>query len=511
MINIKKLTLIQKQTQRVLLKDCTFSVLPHEKIGIIGEEGNGKSTLLKAILNPSSIQHYCMVSGTIQHDGLVIGMLPQQLPQQWNQISVWDFMLKEAPDSETAYQNIPEYYRLMAQYGLDEDRFHQKKCAECSGGEQIKLQLIKLELQHPDLYLLDEPTNDLDIDTLEVLESFMNDPAKTILFISHDETLLRNTATGILHLEQIKRKTLSRWTFESIPYDEYIEKRSWLKDRQNRISAKQHDEYRAKMDRYRRLYQQVDHALNTVSRQDPHTAKMLKKKMHTVKSMGKRLDKEKENLVEHFDGEEEINFFFKSCSIPPSKVMLDFKLDQLKLNDTVLSQNIRLLLNGQNKTAIIGKNGCGKSTLLKAIMRQLKDRGDVGYMPQNYEDLMDGECSVMDFLCKERDKNKQAEIQTILGSLKFTADEMNQSCKECSQGQKAKLYLIKLMLENKQFLILDEPTRNLSPLSTPVIRKALINFQGTILCVSHDRTFLEEVIDNIFVLDKDGLHELKAN
>lgn len=511
MLTIKNLTIIQNKNQRELLKDCTFTVLPKEKIGIIGEEGNGKSTLLKIIYNSESVKDYCTYTGAIQHDHLIFGMLPQFLDKKWTDTLIWDFLFKKEPEMEPDYQNITELYPLLTVYSFQEEDLHQKKCSKLSGGEQVKIQLIKLQMQHPDIYLLDEPTNDLDLETLILLENFIQEEEKTVLFISHDETLLRNVSTGILHLEQTHRKTKSRWTFENIPYDEYIDKRDHLKSRQNQISAKQHAQFKAKMDRYNRLYQKVDHALNTVSRQDPATGKLLKKKMKSIKSLEKRMEHEQKNLTERFEGEEEINFFFSDCKIPASKKVLDFSLESLSINQKLLSRNLHLQLFGSQKAAIIGKNGCGKSTLLKEILRQNQDRYDIGYMPQNYEELMDPEISVLDFLCLNQNKDHITRVQTLLGSLKFTSDEMLQKCRECSQGQKAKLYLSKLMLENKTFLILDEPTRNLSPLSVPVLRKALINFQGAILCVSHDRSFLEEVIEKIYVLDTEGLHELTGD
>ncbi len=508
MIHINKLTILKKQDQRELLKDCTFSILPHQKIGMIGEEGNGKSTLLKTIYNRQLTESYCTIQGTIQHDHLVFGYLPQKMPEIWQNQSVWEFLFKKEPDSEMDYQNIAACYSLLAFYQLEEESLTEKKCGECSGGEQVKIQLIKLQMMEPDLYLLDEPTNDLDIETLEILEDFMCDEEKTILFISHDETLLKNVATGILHLEQIQRKTRSRWTFENIPYEEYLEKRLLLKNRQNQISAKEHAQFRAKMNRYNHLYQKVNHALNTVSRQDPATGRLLKKKMKSIKSLEKRMDKEQEELTKRFDGEEEINFFFQDFEIPPSKKVLDFQIDSLTIKDQQLCKNIHLEIYSKSKTAIIGKNGCGKSTLLKTILNGLKDRDDIGYMPQNYEDSLDPNCSVLDFLCKDRDKTSQSVLQTTLGSLKFTADEMNQKWNECSEGQKAKLYLIKLMFEKKSFLILDEPTRNLSPLTNPIIRKALKDYPGTLLFISHDRLLLEEVADQILALDEEGLHLL---
>ena len=188
MLYINKLTILKKLDMRELLRDCTFSVLPHQKIGIIGEEGNGKSTLLKAILDPKLIENYCNVQGFVQHENLVLGYLPQRMPEIWKDISVWEYFFKKDPNADCDYQNINNCYSLLSTYQLNEEDLYDKKCGECSGGEQVKIQLIKLQMQNPDLYLLDEPTNDLDIDTLTFLEEFMSDeiqPFYLFLMMKH--------------------------------------------------------------------------------------------------------------------------------------------------------------------------------------------------------------------------------------------------------------------------------------------------------------------------------------
>jgi len=175
----------------------------------------------------------------------------------------------------------------------------------------------------------------------------------------------------------------------------------------------------------------------------------------------------------------------------------------------VLSRNIKLEVIGNTHICIIGKNGVGKSTLIKRIVKEIENRDDisVGYMPQNYEDIFEKFKYVLDFLVPSGDKEEITKARMYLGNMKFTRDEMTGRISDLSNGTKAKLFLMKLVLGKYNVLILDEPTRNVSPLSNPIIRQVLKDFKGTIISISHDRKYIEEVIDNIYILTKDGLVE----
>jgi ATPase subunit of ABC transporter with duplicated ATPase domains len=157
----------------------------------------------------------------------------------------------------------------------------------------------------------------------------------------------------------------------------------------------------------------------------------------------------------------------------------------------------------------VGANGAGKTTLLKKIAQELLQRTDLQaeYMPQNYEEMLDLDLTPVDFLDTSGDKEERTKIRTYLGSLKYTADEMEHAIRELSGGQKAKVLLLKMSLSNANVLILDEPTRNFSPLSGPVIRKILKDFPGAIISISHDRKYMDEVCDKIYELTEDGLWE----
>lgn len=159
------------------------------------------------------------------------------------------------------------------------------------------------------------------------------------------------------------------------------------------------------------------------------------------------------------------------------------------------------------KICMIGANGAGKTTLLKKIAEELLNRNDIKaeYMPQTYEDLLDLDVTPVDYLDKTGDKEERTRIRTYLGSLKYTPDEMEHPIRELSGGQKAKVLLLRMSLSGANVLILDEPTRNFSPLSGPVIRKMLREFPGAVISISHDRKYIEEVCDKIYQLNPNGL------
>ncbi|HHX68914.1 MAG TPA: ABC-F family ATP-binding cassette domain-containing protein, partial [Gallicola sp.] len=342
------------------------------------------------------------------------------------------------------------------------------------------------------------------------LEDFINKLNIPIIFISHDETLLENTATGIIHFEQIKKKTESLYTIERITYSEYIEKRFNLLQKQEMVAKKQKSNYQKQMEKFRQIYQKVEHEQKVISRADPAGARLLKKKIKTLKSQEKRFEKDKENFLEIPDVEEAINLMFENdILIPNNKMILDLDISKLKIDNKLLASNIKLNISGPKHLVIIGKNGIGKTTLFKEIHKLLKYRNDInlGYMPQNYEDSLPLNELVINYLTPAASKEELTKSRTLLGSMKFTNEEASGLIKELSGGQKAKLLLIKLIIDKCNVLLLDEPTRNLSPLSNPVIRNILKNFKGTIISISHDRKYINEVCDVIYELTEYGLSE----
>ena len=497
MLKTEKLSITTIKGRR-LLEDLSFVLNEGDKIALIGEEGNGKSTILK-ILAGEDVSSYATYTGTIYCDEK-IGYLPQSIGERYLDLPIMEY-INEEPDYAYLFQ-------LASRMNISHDLLSYRKVGTLSGGEKVKIALLKVLYDRPDILLLDEPTNDLDLKTLIWLEEFIMNERSKILFISHDEELLQRCANGILHLEQLKRKSEPHATYSGESYLEYVQNRKAFIERNNRIASKQKAELHKQMEKWRRIYQSVEHAQATVSRSDPHGGQVLKKKMHAVRSQGRNLEAKKENMRKAFEPEEAIDVYFDDVFINPDKIVLDLKLDELKNGSEVLSKDVRLQVRGKDRICIIGDNGSGKSTLIRIIAKMLEEDESInaGYMPQDYYEVLDPKLSPIQFLWDGRDIATKGKIGSYLGALKFTTEEMEHRIDELSQGQKCKVLLLSLILKGSNVLILDEPTRNLSPLSNPQVRKILCDYKGTIISVSHDRKFIDEVADRVYMLDREGLH-----
>ncbi len=216
--------------------------------------------------------------------------------------------------------------------------------------------------------------------------------------------------------------------------------------------------------------------------------------------------------------EEENPIFFKlggkERKIPDGKTVVEYDLPKLSITEETgeeraLSTDIFLRIRGSEKICIVGNNGSGKTTFIRKLACDMLMRSDINvqYMPQNYEDLLELNMTPVEFLKQKGDKEEDTMIRTYLGALKYTTDEMEHPIRELSGGQKAKVLLLKMSMSDANVLILDEPTRNFSPLSGPVIRTMLKEFQGAIISISHDRKYIDEVCDKIYELTENGLRE----
>lgn len=509
MLQINSLTLTHTKDYRVLLSDFSAVLNPGDKAVIIGEEGNGKSTLLKWIYDERLIEDYMEAKGSKSFQNEKPAYLPQELSAPDGDRTVYEYFTESA----AFFDRTPEELSSLAiRFLLPVDFYYgDQTMRSLSGGEKIKAQLLRLLIGEPTVLLLDEPSNDIDLETLNVLEELILDFKGIVLYVSHDEVLIERTANVIIHIEQIKHKTEPRVTVVRSDYRTYIENRTSAIDRQRQQAVSDLREQRIRNEKYQRVLNSVNHALNTVSRQDPSAAKNLKDKMHSVKSMGKRFEKQDEQMTKMPDLEDTIYFTLggEASAVPNGKTVLEFELEQLVSPDgeRILSKDIRLSVQGPEKVCIIGRNGAGKTTLLKKIVESLCGRKDlkVSYMPQNYEDQLDMSLTPVEFLAPGGQLEKTTWVRTCLGSMQYTRDEMEHAISELSGGQKAKLFLIKASLSEPNVLVLDEPTRNFSPLSNPVIRRMLKVFPGAILSISHDRKYIEDVADTVYLLSDTGL------
>ena len=509
MLQVRKLHIAMKKDLRELVRDFTFALNPGDKAAIIGEEGNGKSTLLKLIYDENLVEGYAEWSGAIQKDGMILGYLSQELPEEDRDKTAYEFCCGEEAFLDSSPKEVAD---AAAKLRFPADLFYSdRKMGTFSGGEKVKLRMALLTLRRPDCYLLDEPSNDLDIETLEWLESFIRECPQPVLYISHDEMLLENTANVIIHLEQLRRKTLPRYTVARMGYRRYVEERLSKLAHQEQVAKKEREEERKRQEKLRKIEQKVQHQLDNIAYSDrDHVGKMLKKKMKSVKSMEHRFDREREDMTEFPDSEEAILVGFgPDTAVPGGKTVVDFTLPRLEAGGELLAQNIRLYVRGAEHVCIIGNNGAGKTTLLRQIAGELLPRRDLkaAYMPQDYGETVDQGQTPVEFLAKSGEKEELTRVKTYLGSMKYTPEEQGHSIAELSGGQKAKLFFLKMILDGANVLVLDEPTRNFSPLSGPVIRGILRDFPGCIISVSHDRRYIGEACGTLYRMTPGGLVE----
>ena len=249
MLQIKNLTILHKKDLHELIKDFNFVLNPGDKAVLIGEEGNGKSTLLKWIYNPEIVEDYIEAAGERVISGERLGYLPQELSVEDQQKTIYEYFCEE----ERFYNQTPrELAELAASLFFAADFFYsEQKMGTLSGGERIKLSLARILLSMPTVLLLDEPSNDLDLETLLWLEQFLVKTECAVLFISHDEMLIERTANVIVHLEQLKRKTESRATVAKMPYKQYLKERTENFSNQERQALNERREEKKKQEKLR--------------------------------------------------------------------------------------------------------------------------------------------------------------------------------------------------------------------------------------------------------------------
>ncbi len=515
MLQIKNLTITHKKDFRVILQDFSCVLNAGDKAVIVGEEGNGKSTLLKWIYDPGMMEDYAEAVGERAASRERLAYLPQELMREDKEKTLYEFFAGEPAFFEQTPKELGGFAR---RFQVPVDFFYgEQKMETLSGGEKVKAQMMRLLMTEPTALLLDEPSNDIDLETLNWLEDLIIGWPGIVLFISHDETLIERTANMVIHVEQIRRKTLSRTTVAHMPYEQYRRERADQFEKQEQQALSERREKKLRDEKLRRIEQSVESKLDNIPRAERGTRKnrMIKKKMKAVKSLEHRFEREDAGMTER--PEEESAIFFKlgekENRIPAGKKVLEISLDELWTpeGERLLARNIFLQVRGSEKIVIVGKNGAGKTTLLRKVAKELLERGDIHaeYMPQNYEELLNLSMTPVEFLAVSGDKQEDTRIRTFLGALKYTADEMAHPIAELSGGQKAKVLLLKMSMSGANVLILDEPTRNFSALSSPVIWKMLSEFPGAIISISHDRKYIAEVCDKVYRLTEEGLIEEK--
>ena len=354
MLTVNQLTLTHRKDLTVLVDSLSFTLNDGERLALIGEEGNGKSTLLRVLAGDPSVESYIEVSGSFScRDSAAY--LPQELSESERALSAYDFFCMPPVFFDQSPRELGE---LAARLSLPADVFYSDQLMQTfSGGERVKLQLARLLMSNPTTLLLDEPTNDLDSDSVLWLENFLLSCKLTVLFVSHDEALLSRTATSILLLERLRRRQVPRATLYRMGYDQFYAERGAAFEKQTRIARKEREDFDAKMERYDAIRRKVERDQNAISRQDPHGSRLLKKKMHTVQAMGRRFEREQENMTAMPEQEDAIFAKLDCAPLPADKTVLDLSCAELSVGGRTLCRDIRLTVRAREKLCICGHNG----------------------------------------------------------------------------------------------------------------------------------------------------------
>ena len=504
MLEIRHLSVYHDRDLTPLIADLSFTLRPGDRAALIGEEGNGKSTLLRLLAGQSV--PYVSCEGQVLVAG-ARGYLPQELPACEREKSAYEYFA----DSPAFFEQTPrELAGLARELSLPQDVFYSgQRLSSFSGGERVKLQMARILMEKPSLLLLDEPTNDLDLSAVRWLQDFLCRCGIPTVFVSHDEALLERAANVVILLERLRRRQTPRASVWRMDYATFVRTRASGMAHQEQVARKEREEFDAKLRRYEDIRRKVEHDQGAISRQDPAGGRLLKKKMHSVMAMGRRFERERESLTAMPESEEAI-FAKLTCDPQPAgKVILDAGLPQLCAGGRVLCRNVRLQVRAGEKVLITGKNGVGKSTLLRALWEAVRQRGDLRafYMPQDPCDMLDLTKAPVELLAVTGEKEETTASRVALGSMKFTPEEMEHPAAALSGGQKAKLMFLMMAQRRPDVLLLDEPTRNLSPLSGPVVRALFADYPGCIVAVSHDRRFAQAVFTRAVELTPAGIQE----
>lgn len=512
MLNIHKASIFFQGEP--LFSDITFRLGNGNRIGLIGKNGAGKSTLLKVISGEIEAS-----SGQIAKEKDVnIGFLKQDLDFEFGrtvleesylafseiiaiekQLSFINTQLAERTDYESAdysqlivdLNDLQHQYEIIGGYsyqgttekilqGLGFLREDFNKLTDTfSGGWRMRIELAKLLLQNNDILLLDEPTNHLDIEAIIWLENFLKNYAGAIVIVSHDKMFLDNVTNRTIEISLGKIYDYPK------PYTQFLVLRNEIKTQQlasQKNQAKQIAQTEKLIEKFR--------------------AKASKATM--AQSLIKKLEK-----VDRIEVDKDDNSVMKlsfPISITPGKVVVEATNISKNYEDLSVLKNISLSVDRDSKIAFVGQNGQGKSTLAKIIVGDIKSEGvvklghnvQIGYFAQNQAEYLDGSKTVLDTMIDAANEKNRSKVRDILGSFLFKGDDADKFVRVLSGGERNRLALAKLLLQPLNVLIMDEPTNHLDILSKNVLKVALSKFEGTLLLVSHDRDFLQGLVNKVY-------------
>ena len=501
-----------------IYEDANFNINDLDKVGVVGVNGAGKTTLFKIILNELDLD-----SGKIKiNNKKRIGYLPQEIVLDDKDITVFDYIMSSRPIDklnkkliklyeEVANCDVNEQSKILKQISKTQEMLEYYDCynaenimleiisnmhidsnlldmklKDLSGGQKSKIAFASLIYSNPEIMLLDEPTNHLDVETRKYITNYLKNYKGMVLIISHDVEFLNEIVNKILYIN----KTTKKISIYDGNYDIYKKKLEKEKEIQNKIIDNQEKEI-------------------TELKAFIEKAKKASRTNHNLKKMGKDREIKLQKKLSELNVREK-NYKKIKLNIKPnregSKIPLKINNISFGYNEKLLINNLSVIISNKERFLIVGENGVGKSTLLKLIVGILKplegniwfgNKTDVAYYAQELEllDLNKNILQNMDSDYSEKD------LRTILGSFLFSGDDVFKKVQVLSPGEKARVALAKIMLKKANLLILDEPTNHLDPETQKIIGENFKNYEGTIIVVSHNPSFVDQIgINRMLIL-----------
>ena len=507
-----------------LFDGISFMINPKDRIGLVGKNGAGKTTLLRVITGEQQ-----PTEGAVTINGeCTIGYLPQQMRVADTTTLVaetakaFDEVLRIEADierltaeigSRTDYESA-EYEELIHRLNDANDRYHilggdtreadiertllglgfkrtdfERPTREFSGGWRMRIELAKLLLKRPSIFLLDEPTNHLDIESIQWLEEYLKNYNGAVLLISHDRAFLDNVTTRTVEI------SLGKAYDYKVPYSKYVV-----------LRAERRAQQMAAYENQQRLIEKTEEFIEKF-RYKPT-------KSNQVQSRVKQLEK-----LERIEVDEE-DLSRLNIKFPPAprsgQIVADVKGVGKAFGEKRIFSGAEFTIERGQKIALVGRNGEGKTTFARMLIGELEQSEgeiklganvNIGYYAQNQDDLMDGEFSVFDTLDRVAVGDIRTRLRDILGAFLFRGEDIDKKIKVLSGGERSRLAMARLMLEPYNLLVLDEPTNHMDMRSKDILKDALQKFDGTVVVVSHDREFLDGLVDRIYEFRDGGVRE----